>query len=293
LATLETTRGRKRDAPIRHRPLFVVGAPRSGSTLLYQLLVRSFDVAYLSNLHCRFYGAPALVERLARGRIEPPPTYTSAYGSTKGARAPSECGEYWYRFFRHFPQYVPLPEADPASLARLRMSVRALGDAAERPIVFKNLICSLRLEPIGAALPEALFVFIRRDLVDNATSILAARHELRGDYSTWWSAEPPEIEDLRVRPAHEQVVEQVRRIERIVEGVRARLAGRFLDVRYAEVCDDPRATMARVREFAADRGLPLAHRGEIPARFEPQRGPPIDEQLRERLVAYIHTTTPA
>lgn len=262
------------DAPLRRPPIFVVGAPRSGSTLLYQLLVVRFDVGYLSNLHCRFFGAPSLVERTVGRRLRPPAVFSSRYGATRGLAAPSECGAYWYRFFRKSPQHVPLAEADPARLRDLRASVRALGDAAGRPLVFKNLLNSLRLEPLGAALPEALFLVIRRDPAANARSILAARRAIHGDESGWWSAEPPGLERLRDRPPLEQAAGQVEEIAGLVEAARGALgADRFLDVGYERLCADPRAALGQISGFAADRGVELAVRGPVPARFDPPGDP--------------------
>jgi Sulfotransferase family len=290
LAAVETWVADGSTAPLRHAPLFVVGAPRSGSTLLYQALVQHFSVGYLSNLHCRVYGAPSLVERVWSPG-EPAGGYSSHLGRTRGAAAPSECGEYWYRFFRRKPQYVPLAEADPRRLRALRASVRALGNAAGGPLVFKNLICSLRLQPIGTALPEAVFVFIRRDLVENADSLLEARKRLHGDYRRWWSAEPPEIEELRSLPAEQQVVEQVRRIEAVIERDRDRLGpDRFLDVRYESLCDAPRETMDAVAHFGAEHGLVLRRRHDLPAKFQRSAETRIDPDLYARLVDYVRST---
>ena len=272
--------------PLRQPPLLIVGAPRSGSTLLYQALVQGFDVGYLANRHCRLWGAPSLVERTHRP--SPGSSFDSRFGQTSGPDAPSECGPFWYRFFRRHPQYVPLSEADPARLRRLRAAVRALGDAAGKPLVFKNLLCTLRLEPIGAALPEAVFVVIRRDLVANAASVLEARRTLHGDYGTWWSAEPPEIDELRALPPHEQAVEQIRRIEALVDRDRERLgAHRFLEVRYEELCDDPHGTLAAVAELANANGFTLARRQAIPAKFDRSGASRLDPALHERVVAYV------
>jgi hypothetical protein len=295
LGFLETTLSDGGETPLRHPPLLVVGAPRSGSTLLYQLLVERFDVGYLSNLHCRLFGAPSFVERLARGRLTPGGgTYSSVHGRTSGGRAPSECGEYWYRFFRKSPQYTPVAEADPARLRRLRAAVRALGNAAGRPLVFKNLVCSLRLGPIGNALPEAVFVFIRRDLVDNAHSLLASRLRIHGDYASWWSVEPPAVERLSGLPPHEQVVEQVRAVEAVIEADREYLGReRFLELRYEDVCDDARGAMQAVASFAAARGVPLVPRREVPERFERRTPAEIDDGLRAALVEYVRRTSPA
>lgn len=258
------------ETPLPQKPIFVVGAPRSGSTLLYQLLVVRFDVAYLSNLHCRFFGAPAFVERAVGKRLQPPGDFSSRFGSTRGLAAPSECGPYWYRFFRKSPQHVSLAEADLDRLKRLRESVRAFASAAGRPLVFKNLVNSVRLAPLAAALPEALFVVVRRDEADTAASILAGRRTVHADESEWWSVEPPEIERLRALPPQEQVLEQVRAIESLVEETREEIGrDRFLDVRYEDICADTHRALGSVAEFAERHGVGLRIRREVPARFEP------------------------
>jgi hypothetical protein len=268
---------------LAHPPILIIGAPRSGSTLLYQAAVQRFDVAYISNRHCRFHGAPSLVER-RRGRVRHPATYSSHHGFERGATAPSECGPYWYRFFPHSPHHVPLAAADPVALARLRRSMARFTEAAGRPLVFKNLYCSLRLEPIARALPEALFVVMHRDQIENARSILAGRMRRSGDYSTWWSAEPPGIEEIRRLPPVRQVIEQLRAIDRTVVEARAGIGeGRFLDVGYARLCDEPRAVMAELAAFVAGHGTILAERDEISARFERAPAPTLRADLEREL----------
>jgi hypothetical protein len=169
--------------------------------------------------------------------------------------------------------------------------MRALGNAARRPLVFKNLVNTLRLEPLGTALPEAVFVFIRRDLLANAASILRARRQINGEYETWWSAEPPELEELRRRPPHEQAVEQVRRIEALVERDRDRLGrDRFLELRYEQLCENPAAWLAAVEALAERHGFRLARRRQIPAKFEASRERDLDPDLHERLAAYLRAS---
>ena len=256
-------------------------------------MVEAWDVAYLSNLHCAFLGAPHLVERTA-GRRRPPRAFASHHGRTRGSAGPSECGDYWYRFFRHRPQYIPLEEADPESMRRLRGSVRALAAAAHRPVVFKNLVNSLRLAPLGAALPEALFVVIHRDLVANAASLLAGRLERSGNYGSWWSAEPPEIDRLRALPPHEQVVEQVRAIDALIYADAERLGpDRFHSIGYESLCEDVREPLAGIREFAAGHGVVLRPRADVPASFDPRGASRIDPELYAQVTGYVTATTPA
>jgi len=172
-------------------------------------MIGCLDVSYLSNLHCALFGSPALAEYLVRRRPRPAMVYESRHGSTSGLLAPSECGQFWYRFFRKAPQPVAPAEADPRGLHGLRTSVAALQAVARRPVVFKNLICSLRVAAIAAALPEALFIVVHRDLTDNARSLLVARRSVTGSYERWWSAEPPGYETLLGLTPEQQVVGQV------------------------------------------------------------------------------------
>ena len=43
-------------------PLFIIGPPRSGSTLLYQYLARYFDISYFNNYHHKNYMCPSFAE---------------------------------------------------------------------------------------------------------------------------------------------------------------------------------------------------------------------------------------
>ena len=268
---------------LRQTPILIVGAPRSGSTLLYQLMVERFDVAYISNRHCRWHGAPSLVERRSRG-VRHAPTYSSYHGAETGATAPSECGGYWYRFFPRSPHHIPIEAADPAALAALRRSVARFGAAAGRPILFKNLYCSLRIAPIAQALPEALWLVIERDLLDNARSLLASRMRRSGGYTEWWSAEPPGVERLRALSPEQQVVEQIRGISAAIAAARRTVGGdRFLDVSYEGLCDDSGAAMDAIAEFCALYATRLTVAAEIPPRFDRGAGAPIDGALESAL----------
>ena len=40
--------------PLKHQPVFIIGAPRTGSTILYQTLTNELDILYINNLTCKF-----------------------------------------------------------------------------------------------------------------------------------------------------------------------------------------------------------------------------------------------
>jgi LPS sulfotransferase NodH len=275
--------------PLPHRPVLIVGAPRSGSTLLFQVLTEVLDFGYISNLHCLFSGGPSVVERLVRPlRWRTRSTFASKRGVVSGWSAPSECGGFWYRFFRRKPEYVPGGELDPRQGKKLRAALRALLSAFGRPVLFKNMHCSLRIEPLSAAVPEALFIFIRRDVVDNAHSLLETRRDVYGDYSKWWSMEPPRIAELASLPPEEQVVEQIRGINSLVERqLQERFPGSFIALSYEELIANPRGTVQSVAAFLDAHGAkPAARAGELPESFQAHKSVKIDTELYDRLCAY-------
>ena len=293
LHALEVRLGRRwADEPLPYPPIFVVGAPRSGSTLLYQLLTDRFDVGYLANGHARRPGAPSLVERrrgLVRGRRAELSDYRSSFGGTTGDLGPSECGPFWYRFFPRRPHHVSADAFPAASRRELRAAAGAFVEACGRPVVYKNLYSTARMDALAAALPEALFIAIHRDLAANARSLLAARLRVAGAYDAWWSVEPPGIERLRQLPAHEQVVEQVRALDALVARVEASIGHeRVLHLAYEDLCADPRAELERIAAFAARHGCELGERGEVPASFRRRGGgSTLPPGLEKALLGYV------
>jgi sulfotransferase family protein len=293
LGAVEVRLGRRwMEETLPYPPIFVVGAPRSGSTLLYQLLTDRFDVGYLANGHARHPGAPSLVERirgLVRGRRAELGDYRSSFGGTTGELGPSECGPFWYRFFPRRPHYTAADDFPTASRRKLRAAIGAFVDACSRPVVYKNLYNTARMEAIAAALPEALFIAIHRDLTANARSLLEGRLRVAGSYDSWWSVEPPGVERLRRLPAHEQVVEQVRALDALVARVEGSICpGRVLHLAYEDLCADPRAQLERIEAFAAAHDCDLGARGEAPASF-PQRdgGSALSPELEAALLGYL------
>ncbi|NQT14863.1 MAG: sulfotransferase [Planctomycetes bacterium] len=277
------------EARLPYPPVFIIGPPRSGSTVLYQVLLDHFHFSYFSNLHELFFGAPSLAERLFRpSRRRVDGCYCSKYGRTEGWSAPSECGNFWYRFFRRRPQFTSLADVSGKQLRKLRGVVRRLQNAMGKPILFKNGTCALRLDPLAKALPEAIFLITRRDVLDVSHSLLAARKDIHGDYARWWSMEPPNVTELKEKPAHKQVVEQVRSIYALVDESRERLgAERFLDVHYEEFCQDTRSVLEKIQNFLARHGIPVPSLGEVPALSQRNGRSRIDPGLYRKLKEYV------
>lgn len=284
------------DLALRHPPIFFLGPPRSGSTLAIQVLTDTLDLGYISNRHCTWFGAPAIAERLFAPTTDRPRSdYQSAQGETRGDFAPAECGQWWYRFFRRKPPYVTLDQVDPNRMHQFRRSIAALTDAFDRPVVFKNLYASLRIQAIAHYIPESLFIVMHRNEVDNGHSLLEARYERFNDYSRWLSVEPPGVERLKALPPHEQVIEQIRHTHKTINsdfemaGVDSR---RRFDLVYEDFCNDPSDIIKQIEEFLNQNNCKVPRRAQAPQGFTPREEVRIDHGLYDQLVEYSKVEPP-
>lgn len=271
-------------------PVFVLGAPRSGTTLLYQLLVEGLDVGWLANAHLRDASDVCRIERDERPRAgRRASNWSSSHGVTGEPWGPSEAGEYWYRFVPREPHQLGDADATPRRIRALRAGVRAFMDACGTSVVFKNVFHTLRIPVLAAALPEARFVLIERDEGANARSLLAGRRA-RGGIDTWWSARPSGEEAVRAATPCEQVVWQVRRMNRVArQELSALHPDRWLAVGYDELCRDPGALLERVHGWLAAGGCDVALRPDahLPPSFEQRSGGTLDPVLEAQLTAAL------
>lgn len=245
-------------------PTFIIGPPRCGSTLAIQVMTEALDVGYVSNSHAIWYGAPAVAERILRWtRRRVPSDFRSDLGRTEGRNSPSECPDWWYRFFPRHPAYVRPGSLDGIAKRGFRYSVTALTSAWSRPLVFKNVYASLRIHPIFESIPESIFIVVRRNEEDVARSLLEARMREFGSTEPWLSVEPPDVDVLRQLPPTAQVRGQVRSIYDLI-GADLRRAGvparQIFEIEYEALCSDPAGCADLFRDALLRCGARVARR---------------------------------
>lgn len=277
---------------VAHPPVFVLGAPRSGTTLLYQLVCRAFEVGYLSNAHCQLYGAPSLAHSALAAWFDFSGTdrFESSFGDTPRAESPSECGDFWYRFFpRAYEAASRRPEIGEKERAALAVAVARLTDCFGRPVVFKNVMNVLRLKAITRAFSTSRFLVVERELLANAHSLLYARQRNLGCYDRWWSLPVPGFQELSSEPAERQVIAQIEGTQEVIQdGEEDAGPGRFLRVPYEGICRDPEGTVRDVGRFLSETGGAQRRTDiDLPGAFSvsgPRRtGVRIDEDVYRRL----------
>lgn len=270
-------------------PVFVIGPPRSGTTLLYQVLVNRFNFVYLNNLASKFYTAPTIGMWLSKriGALLPRESlgYDSRYGKTESILGPNEAGEFWYRWFPKGEHvYVPPKATSHKSILELQRHVLSISKRFGASMIFKNTYNSMRIAPIMEAFPEAVFLVSQRDPLDTAQSILEGRLKGNGNKNDWWSVPPREVNEIKKHPYWEQVVEQVYYIYKQIEEDSQRYGeDRFLYVSYRGLCEDTRETLENVQKFFNKHGVNALIKDEVPESFPYSNGKRIDDAEYARL----------
>jgi hypothetical protein len=276
---------RDQQSPPALPTLFIVGAPRSGTTLLLQWLAASGSFAYPSNLLSRFYRAPYLGSRiqqlltsaeldyrneLVELRSIDSPSWRSDVGKTRGVLEPHEFSFFWRRFFP-IAQAQKLTDeqlaaSDPAGFAA---GWGAIERAFGKPVAAKGILLQYDIRRLAEWLPRAVFVHTRRDAFANVRSLLGARERVFGTPEAWFSVQPPEYEWLRHEDPYTQTAGQVLFTNRSIEAeLEALPAHRVCRVQYESFCADPGNTWKDLRSALAEQAIALQdYTG--PTYFEP------------------------
>jgi hypothetical protein len=96
----------------------------------------------------------------------------------------------------------------------IRREVTAVINYFDKPIVFKNLNAGQRLRLLTQCFPDAKFVFITRDPVQTAQSILKAKRRAGLFDNEFWSIMPPNVDELKALEWDKQIVKQVYFLEK-------------------------------------------------------------------------------
>ncbi len=202
--------------PLKHQPVFIIGAPRTGSTILYQTITNQLDVLYIDNLVCHFYRNIFFGFWLSNKFFgqKAHNCFDSDHGNTNGLHSPSECGAFWYRWLpkeRHFIDYDDITDT---MVKEIRDEITSVINYFDKPLVFKNLNAGQRIRLLQKCFPNAKFIFVKREPIFTAQSILKAKRKLKIDDNQFWSVMPKNFKDLEKSSAYEQIVSQIYFIEK-------------------------------------------------------------------------------
>jgi len=221
--------------------LFILGLPRSGTTLVYQYIVHRFKVAYFTNAVGKYPLSPCLVTFLQTavyGKYQS--DFESNYGKVAGPVAPREAGSFWGRSFG-FENYISFENVSTKDINMLQNTIacvqKIFGNA---PFVNKNVKHMLRIDAFSRIFPNSYFLVVERNLNNCALSNIRGRYKNLKDLKEWWSVKPPNYEDLKNLPIADQIAHQLISLRIKMESDFSRLPReRILRINYEQFCNEP------------------------------------------------------
>jgi len=218
-------------------PVFIIGAPRTGSTILYQIMTNLYDILYINNDICVQH-RNNLLDNFKKFGSKAHNNYFSNYGNTMkyGEKSPSECGAFWYRWLPLEKHFIDFNEINIETIREIRKEVISVIEYFNKNFIFKNLPSGQRIRFLTQCFPEAKYIFIKRDIQYIIQDIILCRKKLNISDKEWWSVKPKNFEELNKLPLYEKIYQQVINIEKqIYEDSKLILKNNFFIVKYEEL----------------------------------------------------------
>ncbi|GGA90289.1 hypothetical protein GCM10011369_35540 [Neiella marina] len=203
--------------------ILIVGAPRSGTTLMLQWLSSLGLFAYPSNVMNRFAYAPhigALIQRmLFEHQFDPSGefddlkssvNFESLLGKSQGALATSEFQHFFRQYINHYmPAHLSDKEVNEVDWQGICQGLFSIQDVFQKPFVTKAMMAQFNLAPLCRVLKRVVIIHCQREPLCNMQSILLAREQYYGNREQWWSVKPAQYQQLLTMDCYHQVAGQV------------------------------------------------------------------------------------
>ena len=237
-----------RHAPlIRGKIVVVVGAPRSGTSLVARTLLNHLPFNYFSNLTQLFPRSPITANRwfarlLPRRKVG----YQTYYGKSSQLSGFSDALHIWDRWLGSDRSTVPAALTDSAD-----SSINEFFGAWQQQEGPFTLAKVNRLNTCAHLLAQAseafVFICLTRDPVNLAQSLLVARRDITGDMSVPYGVNHRSSGEASTDDVVSDVCDQVRFHDRRQKEQQDLIGtDRYWTVSYEDFCSDPKALVERV-----------------------------------------------
>lgn len=227
-------------------PIFIVGPPRSGSTLLYQLLINNYQFSYISNFANFFYKSPVFASKIQHKYLGKYSSskFDSDYGLIEGFSSPSEAGKLYRYWFEEL-------SCNTKRKTLIQKTIFNLGCLYDGPFLSKNLYNNFRIDQLVEIFPNAFFIYITRQSEYIVQSLLFARKKNFNSYNKWFGIKPPNYRKIKdIKDPFEQVAAQVQSIEKYISLSIKRSTGiTVIKVNYELICLNPKIELDKIINY--------------------------------------------
>ena len=201
--------------------LFIVGVPRSGTTLLSQILFTHLNLGALYNTLAKYYVVPLvgiqeIKDIISKTQID---EFESTLGNTKSQFEPHEFGYFWQYWFNASESHeLSNHELSKIDWQALNNKLKAYNLIQQKDLIVKSIVyTNFQILPIYQFIQNSRFIFIKRSPEFIVQSIWEARKKQYGDLNKWWSIKPQKWKNWTSLSPIQQIANQVIYTESIIE----------------------------------------------------------------------------
>ncbi|MFP4019917.1 MAG: sulfotransferase [Candidatus Woesearchaeota archaeon] len=177
--------------PEAAQPLFILGVPRSGTTITYQVISNYFNVLYPDNLVYLCRENPFLGFDLSN-RIfgdKPHNCFSSKQGNTLecGLHAPSQEPVFWKKYIHKLHKRLHNTEIlDDEEKKRIYINLFSVINKFKKPMVMKGAAVGNNLKVFLEIFPNAKFIQFTREPLYTAQSLFITTKKMGIDFEDVW-----------------------------------------------------------------------------------------------------------
>ncbi len=232
-------------------PCFIFGLPRSGSTLLHQIMITMFDFNYVSNIKGFFY-QNIIIGNLLHNQFVKENNYesnfVSKFGNTNGPLEPSEWGWFWRKWLNlknnehHISRNV-----DWVNLKKELLTIESMNSS---PLLFDTPFINGNLDKFINNIGPVIIFDLERSHSAIFKSLLNARIQKYGTLKKYYGAMTREKKILRIQNPYAQVFKQVKQLnlekKNMLQSIPKDLV---LKIHYENLIKQPMKEMKKIKRF--------------------------------------------
>ena len=227
--------------------IFIIGLPRSGTTILYQYLSYYYDVAYTSNFWSIMPKSGPYLRKILNQK--PPNEKKSFYGNGFKMSSVQEGGNIFSQWFTN-QQYHYLEELATNTQKNIQNYFNQTYSTAQKPILIKNTRNCVRIKALSDSFPNSIFIHIDRDNMEIAKSLYKGRIDLYNDVNKNFTVVPKEWNSIKDLSIEKQISHQVYYLKKNIEEAFEQIEGnRVFKIEYEEFCQNPNSIVQRINQI--------------------------------------------
>ncbi len=285
---------------------FIIGAPRSGATLLFQWLAASNAFCFPSNLITRFYMTPCIGAGIQKmlssldsvmegdvnfGKINGGSRFKSIRGKTTGLFSPNEFIPFWQRFF--YLEGISengLKNQIKTDWLILNAELAAFESVNKKPIVVKAGVLNGHILSLFKYIPNAIFLYIKREPFYNIQSLFLQIRTLKSLNEKWQTYKPPEQNKLNNLNIYKKVSGQIHFTNRVIEkGINKIPDKQKIIINYEDICFDPVNIWTELNNRFNKLGFTLHKKYDGSDSFENTNRQIVDQKDADRIAAAYYS----